>query len=108
MKATNKQIDKGQKLAKNLKTDILYINDNGEFFTSENLALLSVKNDKNRCQKLDYSAVIKSDEASEELTEIKSLKTIDEVQSILDTELEGAGREEIIKACEDRIRELEK
>jgi len=108
MKATKKQIEKGKSLAKSLKIDIVYVNDKGEYFTNENLAQLSVKGDKQRYQALNYSTSVDATAESEELAEIKSLKTVYEVQAILDTELESEGREEIIKACEDRIAELNK
>lgn len=107
MKANQEQIEKGKGVAKQLKTDILFINESGEFFTNENLAQLSVKGNKEKYQKLDYSTSFTADNAeAEELAEIKALQTIDEVQAILDLELEGAGRETIIKVCEDRITEL--
>lgn len=109
MKANKDQIKNGKSIARQLKTDTLFINEKGEFFTSENLAQLSVKGDKNKYQKLDYSTSFSTDDAeAEELTEIKALKTISEVQAILDQELEGADRGTIIKACEDRIAELNK
>lgn len=109
MKATNEQIEKGKGIAKQLKTDTLFINDKGEYFTDENRAQLSVKGDKKKYQKLDYSTSFTADDAeAEELAEIKALQSVDEVQAILDLELEGAGRESIIKACEDRLAELQK
>lgn len=55
MKVAQQQIKKGKELTEKLKTAILYINDKGEYFTSENLAQLSVKGDKKKYQKLDYS-----------------------------------------------------
>lgn len=107
MKATKEQIEKGKELAEKLKTDILFINEAGEYFTSENLAQLSVKGDKKKYQRLEYSTSPVAEE-NEELAEINSLNTVEEVQAILDLELEGAGREEIIDACEARIKELNK
>jgi len=107
MKANQEQIEKGKGIARQLKTDTLFINEKGEYFTSENRAQLSVKGDKKKYQKLDYSTSFTADDAeAKELAEIKVSQTIDEVQIILDMELEGAGRETIIKACEDRIAEL--
>lgn len=108
MKATEKQIEVGKAHAEKLKKDVLYINEAGEYFTCENLAQLSVKGDKKKYQKLDYSTTAVSTDETEELAEIAALQTVDEVQAILDLELEGAGREAIIKACEVRIKELEK
>lgn len=108
-KATAKQIEAGKDIAAKLKKDVLYINEAGEYFTSENLAQLSVKGDKNKYQKLDYSTVLtESNTETEELAEINALQTVDEVHAILDLELEGAGRESVIEACEARIKELQK
>ena len=106
MKVTAKQVESGKDIAAKLKTNVLYINEAGEYFTSENLAQLSVYGDKKKYQKLDYSTTAVSTDETEELTEIAALQTVDEVQAILDLELEGAGREAIIKACEARIKEL--
>jgi hypothetical protein len=107
MKANQEQTQKGKSLAGRLKTDTLFVNERGEFFTSENLAQLSVKGDKKKYRKLDYSTPFAADDAeAEELAEIKALQSTDDVQVILDVELEGLGRETITKACEDRIAEL--
>lgn len=46
MKITDEQKTKGIEIATGLKITVLYINDKGEFFTSENLAQLSVAGDK--------------------------------------------------------------
>lgn len=107
MKATEEQFEKGKAIAEKLKVNTLFINEGGEYFTSENLAQLSVKGDKKKYQKLEFTTSAATEE-NEELAEINALTTVEEVQAILDLELEGAGREEIIKACEDRIKELEK
>ncbi len=106
MKATKEQIDKGKELAEKLKTDILFINKAGEYFTDENLAQLSVK-DKNEYQQLEYSTSAVTEE-NEELAEINSLNKVEDVQAILDLELEGSNREAIIDACKARIKELNK
>lgn len=107
MKATKEQIDKGKELAEKLKTDILFINEAGEYFTDENLAQLSVKGDKKEYQQLEYSTSAVTEE-NEELAEINSLNTVEDVQAILDLELEGSNREAIIDACKARIKELNK
>ena len=107
MKVTNEQIEKGKGIAVRLKTNVLYVNESGEYFSRENLAQLSVKGDKKKYQKLDYSTVLAESNAdAEELAEIAALQTIDEVQAILDLELEGAGRKSIIEASKARIKEL--
>lgn len=108
MNATAEQIEKGKKIAKELKVNTLYLNEKGEYFTSLNLASLSVKGDKKKYTTLDYSTTpLVSDDEREELEQIQALETIEEVQDILDTELEGEGRGEIIAACEARIDQLQ-
>lgn len=69
MKATKNQIEKGREQAERLKVTILYINNKGEYFTSENLAQLSVKGDKKKYQKLDYSTSASIDTDAEQLEE---------------------------------------
>jgi hypothetical protein len=66
MKATKKQIEKGKGIAKQLKTDVLFINEKGEYFTDENRAQLSVKGDKKKYQKLDYSTSFTADDTEAE------------------------------------------
>ncbi|MNY79622.1 hypothetical protein D3C86_2203290 [compost metagenome] len=48
------QKDEGAEIAKNLGVKTLWVNDKGEYFTSENLALFSVKNNPELLRKLDY------------------------------------------------------
>lgn len=108
MKATADQIEKGKEIAEKLKVNTLYLNENGEYFTSLNLVNLSVKSDKKKFCTLEYStASSASADEQEELEQIKALETVEEVQDILDTELEGEGRAEIIAACEARIEQLQ-
>lgn len=105
MKITDEQKTKGIEIATGLKITVLYINDKGEFFTSENLAQLSVAGDKKKYQKLDFALAVEEDfEVTVEM--IHSLDTVEEVQTILDAELVGLGDAEIIAACEARIEEL--
>jgi hypothetical protein len=107
MNATNEQIEKGKELAEKLKVTVLYINDKGEYFTSDNLAQLSVKGDKKKYQKLDYSAAVKDEIEDDEIQEINKLQTVEEVQALLDIELEGENRSDVVEACKSRIEELE-
>ncbi|MBD8348583.1 hypothetical protein [Dysgonomonas sp. HGC4] len=108
MTATAEQIEKGKEIAKDLKVKKLYLNDKGEFFTSQNLASLSVKADKKKYTTLDYSTTsLASADELEELAQIYALETVEEVDEILDVELEGEGRREIIEACETRKQQLQ-
>lgn len=106
MKITDEQRTKGQELAKQMRTDVLYVNETGEYFTSENLAQLSVAGDKKKYQKLDFAPAVDEEDLEVTIELIKSLETVEEVQTILDAELEGAGDAELIAACEARIAEL--
>lgn len=105
MNITDEQKEKAQELAEKLKVSVLYINDKGEYFTNENLVQLSVDGDKKKYQKLDFAPVA-NEEADDIFTQIKELQTIEDVQTILDAEIEGAGDAEIMNACEARINEL--
>ena len=105
MNITNEQRAEAQKTAEKLKVATLYVNDKGEYFTSENLAQLSVASDKKRYQKLDFSTG-SSEESEDIFAQINELQTVEEVQTILDAELEGVGDAAIIEACEARINEL--
>lgn len=112
MKATKKQIEEGKNIAAKLNVQKLFVNKNGEYFTSENLASLSVGHDKDKYLGLDYSSVKVQAEAetdlSKEIEDINALSTAEDVQEVLDIENESAKRAEIIAACEARIKELEK
>lgn len=105
MKITDEQRAKAQELAEKLKVSKLYVNDKGEYFTSENLAQLSVEGNKKKYQKLDFAPVA-NEEADDIFAQIKALQTVEEVQAILDAEIEGAGDAELMDACEARINEL--
>lgn len=105
MKITEEIRNKGQELASKMKVNSLYVNDKGEFFTTQNLASLSVDGKKDRYQEINFAVTEENFEVSVEL--IRSLTTIEEVQEILNAEIEGTGSGEIIDACEARIKELE-
>lgn len=57
MNLTQKQEEKAQGIIKELKLKELFINENGEFFTTENLAKLSVNGDSKKFQKIEKAAV---------------------------------------------------
>lgn len=107
MKITEETRQRGKELAGELKASVLFVNDKNEFFTSENLASLSVSGNKAKFQKLDF--VIQETKDLEVTIEvIEGLETIEEVQAILDAEIIGAGDAAIMDACEARIAELKK
>lgn len=112
MKATKKQIEEGKSIAAKLRVQKLYLNKNGEFFTSENLASLSVGHKKEDFVGLDYSSVKVQAESEtdldKEIEDINALDSVEDVQDVLDIEMESAKRAKIIAACESRIKELVK
>ena len=65
MKVTQQQKDQARELAIAYDCDLIYMNDLGEFFTSENLAMNSVKSDKSRLARFD-TRVPYSDEIKQE------------------------------------------
>lgn len=105
MKISDEKRKEGEEHAKALKTNVIYINDKGEFFSTENLAQLSVDGNKKKYQKLDFAPVA-NEGADDIFAQIKALQTVEEVQAILDAEIEGAGDAELMDACETRINEL--
>lgn len=107
MKISEETKQRGEELAGELKASVLYVNDKNEFFTTENLAALSVSGNKKKYQKLDFGTQT-TEEAGVSVELIQSLETIEEVQAILDAEIEGAGDAAIMEACESRIAELKK
>lgn len=106
MKISEEIKNKGQKFAEQMKVSVLYVNEKGEFFSSENLAQLSVKGDKKKYEKLDFTPVVEDPALEVSVEMIQSLQTVEEVQAILDAEIEGAGDADIMDACEARIKEL--
>jgi len=57
MNLTQKQQDKAQSIIKELDLKEIFINDKGEFFSTENLAKLSVKGDSKKIECVKKSAV---------------------------------------------------
>lgn len=57
MNLTQKQQDKAQSIIKELDLKEIFINDKGEFFTTENLAKLSVKGDSKKFDCVKKTAV---------------------------------------------------
>jgi hypothetical protein len=69
MNITQKQEDKAQKIIKELDLKELFINESGEFFTTENLAKLSVSGDSKKFQKIEKKAVKSGKEGGAETVE---------------------------------------
>lgn len=113
-KATTEQIKEAQVIATRLGVSTLYVNDKGEFFSSENAALQSVEGDSQRLQIVEARKAVAGNEADEdgddlalELAEIKALNTVDDVDAMLSVEEEGANRAVIVAALMARREELE-
>jgi hypothetical protein len=58
MQVTKVMKEKAVELGKKVKTNVLYVNKNSEFFTSENAASLSVSGKKDNYAKIDLTAKV--------------------------------------------------
>lgn len=86
----------------------LWVNPEGEFFTIENLAKASVKEDENLTvilREAKEEVSIDSD-AKTIIDYVKMSTSIEELESLINEESEGKNRKTVIKAIEDRIDEL--
>ena len=54
---SEKKKQEAEKIAKKLNVKTLFVNNKNEFFTSENLASVSVDNDKDKYGKIEFSIV---------------------------------------------------
>lgn len=116
MNITQKQHDKAQSLMIELKTDEIFINEGGEFFTSENLASLSVKGDKKKFTKISKTPINEASKDETTISEeeaVKKLKSTEKIDSLdynsemkplitaLKIQTEGNKKSTLIKALED-------
>ncbi len=112
LKITDKTRQKGLKIAQKNNLNVVYVNDKGEFFSTENLAALSVKGDKEKYTKIEVSeepTTHKDSSNMDVIVEIAAAKDVEQVQEILNTEKARPEiRQEIIDACYKRMDELKK
>lgn len=69
MNITKTQEEKARKIIKELNLKEIFINENGEFFTTENLAKLSVNGDSKKFDKIEKAAVTTDKDGNAETVE---------------------------------------
>lgn len=105
LKITTEQKNKGIELGRKLGHAKMWINENGEYFTNENLAMLSVKSDKEKVCVIDVADEVVAEKKTNELgtvTEvvaaIEAAADAEAVQDIIDAENEGKKRKTVLDA----------
>ena len=112
MKISDELLNAGRELAEKHGYTELYVNDNGEFFTVKNFAILSVKNDNAKWAKIDLVAVVEKTEktttdlqkASEVIAEIEGATDMVIVEAIMKAEAEGKNRKSVIEAGKNKLK----
>lgn len=110
-KETNKQA--AEKLFATTNHDVLWANPKGEFFTSENIGVLSLKKGE-KLEKFERSVKSESEEvetvkpknAETLIAEIPNIQTIELAELGKDIESKGKNRTTVIAAYDKRIEEL--
>jgi hypothetical protein len=122
MKATNQQKEKAKQYAKNFGAKHIFLNNKGEYFTSENYAAISVKNNTSRYIKIDCSSALAEDDksanttqtnntdkqAAEVLKSVEQCTCLEDLEVIYNTEQQGNKRPAVLEACEEKLNELSK
>ncbi len=112
MKISKDKLKEAQDIAKKYGFKQMYVNEGGEFFTSENLASGSVNGNKDKYAEVPLNVATVSEKKTkpgktDALTlEIDACTTVEEVEEILNAEQEGENRKEVISACELKIEQL--
>lgn len=110
-KETNKQA--AEKLFATTNHDVLWANPKGEFFTSENIGALSLKNGQ-KLEKFERSVkseaeevdTVKPKNAETLIAEAKNIESIELAQLAKDVEAKSKNRTTVIAAYDERIEEL--
>lgn len=118
MKITNEIKKQAAEVAEKNRLNVVFVNERGEFFSSENFAALSVKGDKAKYAKIEVDIVSDAPEdekgtndlgtVAEVITSIETAESVEDVEAILKAEAEGKNRKKILKAGEKKITELTK
>jgi hypothetical protein len=110
LQVTSAQKKQAVELAKKHSVKELFMNNNGEFFTAENLAAISVGGKKELYAKIETSyneaSGLNSKKADELIPLIATIESVEELQSILDAENADKKRSTVITAIEERVKEL--
>lgn len=116
MKITDLKLKAARELAEKHGYTELYVNDKGEFFTSQNYAAMSVNNDKAKWAKVELIAVVEKEQkattdlqkTAEVLAEIEAATEVAVVEAIAKAEAEGKNRKSVIFSAEKKIESLSK
>ncbi len=115
MKITESQQKQARELAEKHGCKELYLNDKGEFFTSENYAAMSVSNDKEKYLKLSIGIEVNAEKSTNDLgkaadviLEIEAATDVEAIEAILIAEAEGKNRKSVIDAGAKKIESLSK
>jgi len=105
LKITTEQKNKGIELGRKLGQSKMWINEKGEYFTSENFAFHSVSNDKEKVGTIEVTAETVKEEktnvlgkADDLIAAIEAAETAEAVQAIIDAENEGKKRTTVLEA----------
>ena len=117
MKITNEIKKQAAEVAEKNRLNVVFVNERGEFFSSENFVALSVKGDKAKYAKIEVDIVSDDEnekgtndlgEVDEVITSIQAAESVEEVEAILKAEAEGKNRKTILEAGAKKINELTK
>lgn len=113
LKITTEQKNKGIEIGRKLGQSKMWINEKGEYFTSENFAQISVGNNKEKIGMIEVTAEAvkesKTNElgtASDVIAAIESAETAEAVQAIIDAENEGKKRTTVLEAGAKKLETL--
>ena len=113
LKITTEQKNKGIELGRKFGQSKMWVNEKGEYFTNENLANLSVGNDKEKVAVIEVAADAVVEKKTTELTKaddlvaaIEAAADAESVQAILDAENEGKKRKTVLDAGTKKLETL--
>jgi len=109
LKITTEQKNKGIEIGRKLGQSKMWINEKGEYFTSENFALLSAGSNKDKIGMIEVTAeaVVEKTTATatavELIAAIDAATELDAVVAILEAETAGKNRATVIAAADAKI-----
>lgn len=110
LKITTEQKNKGIEIGRKLGQSKMWINEKGEYFTSENFALISAGSNKDKIGLIEVTAEVEKSEgttetstAAELIAAIDAATDVVDVQAILDAENAGKKRKTVLDAGATRI-----
>jgi len=110
LKITTEQKNKGIEIGRKLGQSQMWINEKGEYFTSDNFALISVGSNKEKVGMIEVTAEVAKVEqttatgtAVELIAAIDAATELDAVVAILEAETAGKNRATVIAAADAKI-----